>query len=194
MTLVPDLEQCRALLSNARLAHFHIPNWGRKLLHFARETGAVVACDIQDVIQIDDPYRQEFIEKADILFFSNANLSNPIGYIQKLIANNPGQIILVGMGADGCLCATHQGIWHYAAIDMDLPVIDTNGAGDGLAVGFLSGYILEQRPLNEAVLCGQIAARYTCTIKASTDALIRKSELEKWFRQLLPANQSTQVG
>ena len=42
----------------------------------------------------------------------------------------------------------------------DLPVIDTNGAGDGLAVGFLVSHVLEGRSLEESILRGQLTARH----------------------------------
>ena len=65
---------------------------------------------------------------------------------------------------------------------MDTPVIDTNGAGDGLAAGFLSGYVLDNYPLKDAILRGQITARFTCTRKASSSDLITLEQLETYFR------------
>jgi sugar/nucleoside kinase (ribokinase family) len=44
----------------------------------------------------------------------------------------------------------------------DLPIVDTNGAGDALAVGFLSGYVLDGLSPEAALLQGQLAARTTC--------------------------------
>jgi sugar/nucleoside kinase (ribokinase family) len=194
MSLSPDLARCREILSRTRLVHFHLPNWARKLLPIAREAGAMIACDIQDVIQLNDPYRQDFIQSADILFLSSANLKDPVDIARNLIAKNQEQTIIIGMGADGCLSATKHGIWQHAAVTIDSPIIDTNGAGDGLAVGFLESYVLERRPLHASVLRGQITARYTCGIKASTDMLIRRSELDRWFRIRQPGDKPRLVG
>jgi sugar/nucleoside kinase (ribokinase family) len=55
---------------------------------------------------------------------------------------------------------------------MDAPVIDTTGAGDGLAVGFSSSYVLGGYSLEDSIRRGQIAARFTCTQKASSAHLI----------------------
>jgi sugar/nucleoside kinase (ribokinase family) len=74
MHLQPDLDACKAVLSRSRLAHFHIPNWARHLLPTARDLGLTIACDIQDVVSPDDPYRQDFIRYADVLLFSAVNL------------------------------------------------------------------------------------------------------------------------
>jgi sugar/nucleoside kinase (ribokinase family) len=61
------------------------------------------------------------------------------------------------------------------------PVIDTNGAGDGLAVGFLSSYVLEGHSLEESIRRGQIAARHTCTQKATTSSLITAEQMTNYI-------------
>jgi len=84
------------------------------------------------------------------------------------------------MGAKGCALGTIAGIQYFPAVDFPKPVLDTNGAGNSLAVGFLSARIFENIPLNLAILHGQIAARHTCTLKADSDHLISQSELKKY--------------
>jgi sugar/nucleoside kinase (ribokinase family) len=66
---------------------------------------------------------------------------------------------------------------------MEAPVIDTNGAGDGLAVGFLSSYVLDGYSVEDSVRCGQIAARYTCTQKASSSQLITSEIMQHYFER-----------
>lgn len=182
MQLTPDLELCRAILSTAKLAHFNIPNWARQLLPIAKELGLTVACDIQDVVRADDPYRQDFIDHADILFFSAANHPDPRPLIDTFLHAKPSQIVVVGMGAQGCAVGTATGIQFFPPVTLDTPVIDTNGAGDGLAVGFLSSLVLDRYGLEAAVQRGQITARYTCTQRASSDTLINREQLESYFQ------------
>lgn len=188
MTLHPDLGRCRAVLAQARLAHFHLPNWARELLPIAREAGLVTACDLQDVVDIQDPYREDFIRASDILFLSSANHRSPGPIIRSLLARNPRQIVVAGMGAKGCALGTAKGVRFFPPVDLEAPVIDTNGAGDGLAVGFLTSYVLEGRPLEESIRRGQITARHTCAQKASTERLIAREELDR-----LAHNQSGQA-
>jgi sugar/nucleoside kinase (ribokinase family) len=182
MYLQPDLDACRAVLAGARLAHFHIPNWARTLLPLAREHGYPIACDIQDVVSPHDGYRQDFVRYADILFFSAANHADPSPLIHAFLEINPRLVIVAGMGAQGCALGTRQEIDFFPPVEMEVPVIDTNGAGDGLAVGFLSSLVLDGYSLRDSVLRGQIAARYTCTLKASTSMLITAEQLERRFR------------
>jgi sugar/nucleoside kinase (ribokinase family) len=187
MQLRPNLEACRAVLAEATLAHFNLPNWARYVLPIARELGMTIACDIQDVVTADDPYRLDFIECADILFCSAVNYPDPTPLIEGFLEANPDQIVIVGRGAEGCALGTRDGVHFYPAVDLDLPVIDTNGAGDGLAVGFLSSYVLDGYSLAESVWRGQIAARYTCAQRASSSSLISIEKLDRYFEGIAPS-------
>ncbi|CAG0928580.1 acarbose 7IV-phosphotransferase [Thermoflexales bacterium] len=172
MQLQPDRAVCRSVLAASRLAHFNIPNWARMLLPIAKEQGVTLACDLQDVLQLRDGYRDDFIAAADIVFFSAVNQADPAPLIDELLKWKPELIVVSGMGARGCALGTRAGICYFDPIHMDQPVIDTNGAGDGLAVGFLSSYVLDGYSLEDSIRRGQIAARYTCTQKASSAHLI----------------------
>ena len=177
MSLTPDLDRCRAFLAGARLAHFHLPNWARRLLPIARELGVVVASDLQDVTTVDDPYRRDFIDASDILFCSAANLE-PRAVGEAILARNPRAIIVFGMGARGAGVHTAAGFQQLPPVSLDRPVVDTNGAGDSLAVGFLTAFVLEGRPLEEAIRWGQAAARWACTERVKWRRLITRQELD----------------
>jgi sugar/nucleoside kinase (ribokinase family) len=182
MHLQPDLEVCRAILAESRLAHFHIPNWARHLLPMARELGLTIACDIQDVMAIGDAYRQDFVAQADILFFSAVNQADPASLIQTFLAAKPDQIVISGMGAQGCALGTMEGMEYFPPVETAAPVIDTNGAGDSLAVGFLTSFVLDGYNLRDSILRGQIAARHSCTLKASSSNLITQEQLDQIFQ------------
>lgn len=188
MALQPDWDLCRSVLAGTRLAHFHLPNWARHLLPVARELGLTIACDIQDVVSLDDPYRQDFIRYADILFLSAANHADPTPLINALLSRKPEQVVVVGMGAKGCAVGADGDIRIFPPVEMEWPVVDTNGAGDGLAVGFLSGYVLEDMAIADAVLRAQIVARYTCTLKADSSRLITAVQLEQYYRSRVGAS------
>ena len=178
--LRPDLELCRSVMAGARLAHAHLADWARHLLPIARNLGLTVACDLQDVVDPEEPYRQDFIRSADILFFSTANHADPAPLIRLFLRNRPDPIVLAGMGSRGCILGTREGITFFPPEPLDRPVVDTNGAGDALAVGFLTAYVLEGRPLSESVRRGQIAARHACTLKGTSSGLITARELEAY--------------
>jgi len=182
MQVYPDLEACRSILSKSRLAHFNIPNWARDLLPLAREMGLTVAVDLQDVVSVDDPYRQDFIRQADILFFSAVNYDDPKPLIDAFLATKPDMIIVSGMGARGCALGTNNCVRYFPAVELETPIMDTNGAGDALAVGFLSSYVLDGYSLEDSVLRGQIAARHTCSVKADSSQLITLDQLDATYK------------
>ncbi len=177
MGISPDLDACRALLSRVQLAHFNIPNWARFLLPLARQSGAVIACDIQDVVDARDPYRLDFIAYADFLFFSAANFSDPGILIQHFQHLNPRAVIVAGMSAQGAALGVNGQVQIFAPPDLPFPVVDTNGAGDSLAVGFLASHVLDGFSLEDSLLRGQIAARHCCTLRGVSDGLITPSQL-----------------
>ncbi len=184
MTLQPNLEQCRAVFRGARLAHFNIPNWARQLLPVAREEGLTVAVDLQDIVAPDDPYRRDFIEQADILFFSAANFADPSDLIRRLLAGRADRIVVCGMGSRGAGLGTVEGLRFFPPVDLPERVIDTNGAGDALACGFLSSYVLRGCSLEESLLRGQIAARHMCARRATSAEGITREQLDRLAPQL----------
>ncbi|MBL0314068.1 MAG: carbohydrate kinase family protein [Holophagaceae bacterium] len=183
-SLKVDPAAVRAVLEGSKLAHVNLADWARHLLPLAQSLGVKVACDLQDVVDPEDPYRRDFIHHADILFFSAANHGDPAPLMQHFLRARPGCIVVAGMGARGCMLGTGDGSRHFPPVDLDLPVVDTNGAGDGLAVGFLTSYVLEGRPLNDAILRGQVTARHTCAQRASSSNLISRKELDECVRGL----------
>ena len=181
MDLRPDETVCRNILARTKLAHFNIPNWARYLLPIAKECGVTVACDLQDVVSVDDGYRQDFIRYADILFCSAVN-HPPHVLIEALFQRGAAQFVVVGMGAQGCALGSRDGGVRYSPpVQMDAPVVDTNGAGDALAVGFLTSLVLDGYTPEQAILRGQIAARHTCTLKASSSHLITSAQLQLYY-------------
>lgn len=178
MELEPDLGACRAVLAGARLAHVNIPHWARQVLPLARELGLAIAVDLQDVVDPRDPYRRDFIEAADFLFCSGVNHPDPAPLAAALLGMSAARALVIGMGAEGAALATRSGLRRFPPAPLDSPVVDTNGAGDALAVGFLVSHVLEGRPLEEAVQRGQIAARLACSQRVPK-RLISAEELSR---------------
>lgn len=186
MTLQPDLALCRGVLARTRLALFSIVHWARQLLPIARELGVAVAVDLQDVVTADDPYRQDFVDGADILLLSGVNHPEPAPVIAAYRRRNPRALCVVGMGARGAALGTADGVRWFGPVGHDQPVVDTNGAGDSLAVGFLASYLLDGFALDDAVQRGQLLARHTCTLRAGDDRFLTRSQLDERFAAAVP--------
>ncbi|MFO7548636.1 MAG: carbohydrate kinase family protein [Acidimicrobiia bacterium] len=161
----PDSGLVGRLLARARLIHVNLPGWVRPLLPMARSSGAVVACDLQDLPSPDDSYRSEFVRAADILFFSAADLGEPDRAVRRLWERNPDALVVAGLGGYGALLGLAGRITRHPAPEVDLPVVDTTGAGDSLAAGFLVAHVLQGRTPEEALARGQVTARHTCSLR-----------------------------
>ena len=181
MQLRPDLLAIGEYLAGTGLVHINLVNWTRYLLPLFKEDNTVVSVDIQDVVSADDPYRQDYIKAADVLFFSAVNFPDPAPLIERFMEIRSDRIVICGMGKRGCALGTEKGISYYRAVELEEPVIDTNGAGDSLAVGFLSSHFLQGHSLEESILRGQIAARYCCSRKATSSDLITRELLDRYY-------------
>jgi acarbose 7IV-phosphotransferase len=144
-------------------ATLNIPNWARAVIPIARECGALVCCDLQDVTHAQDPYRLDFVLGADIIAFSCARDIEPEAMMRAYWKLNPRLVQVAGLGPDGCAYGANGDVHRQPPPECDMPVIDTNGAGDALMVGFASRYAMEGLQLGEAARQGQLAARVTCS-------------------------------
>ncbi len=66
-------------------------------------------------------------------------------------------LVVMKTGARGCVVG-HEGKWEAVA-GVRVPVVDTTGAGDAFAAGFLSGWLRGLDPLASARLANVVAAR-----------------------------------
>lgn len=175
-----DVEACRAALAGATVVHVHLDDWTRQLLPLAAGAGSVVSCDLQDMVDLDDPYRADYLAAADVLFVSAANLDDPAATARELAARRDGRVVVVGAGAQGCLVVHGRELHRYPAFDLPgSPVIDTNGAGDNLAVGFLVARYIDGEPVAEAVRRAQLGARWICSQRGDEKAPLTRAGLSR---------------
>jgi len=177
MTATPDIERCANILSTVKIAHFSIVNWTRYLLDTCAGLGLSISADLQDAPSVSDAYRMDFVKKSDILFVSGVNFADPESALKEYIQAYPNKLFIMSVGKNGVLY--HQGneILRQPAIEKGAPVVDPNGAGDSLAVGFLTGYLLEGLPLKDSLRMGQSLARHTCTIRGNTAPFMSREML-----------------
>lgn len=170
------------LLQGVDLVHVNIVNWAREILSLAKSMGVPIAVDLQDVRDGWDPYRLDFVKAANFLFFSGTDVVNIEDTIQIYRRLNPEVVMLVGLGSDGCILSTAQHQKRYSALESDLPVVDTTGAGDSLAVAFLLS-VLEEYGWDDCVLRAQINARHTCSVKGSHHQLLTRTDWESRYTE-----------
>lgn len=132
----------------ARVAHAH---------------GREVSLTLSDSFCVDrhrDDFRALVVDEVDILFgnehelvslYEVSSLDQAIREVQREC-----RLALVTVGADGCLVVTPDGVLREPAVPA-MQVLDTTGAGDLFAAGFLFGYT-RRNTLSECARLGAIAA------------------------------------
>ena len=131
-----------------------------KVLKCAKEAGCTVSLDLGS-LEIVKAFRDQIAELldkyVDIVF---ANEDEALAFAQTEeakealeILHNHCQIAVVKLGVKGALIKNHDGLTEIAAIPVET-AIDTTGAGDYWAAGFLYG-LVNDYPLH---LCGQMGS------------------------------------
>jgi sugar/nucleoside kinase (ribokinase family) len=186
-------ERAFELLETTEIVHFNIPNWARHMLEFAKKRSGAVSCDLQDIRNMNDPYRKDFIENSDLIFFSSSEVGDPKVFLKGFLQKYPDKMFVTGMGKRGSGLGFKGSVQFFAPVSeetfkadpqnemvkelLSAPVVDTNGAGDSLATGFIYGLFFLGLTPEESILTGQISARRTCSLKGTSDGLITENEL-----------------
>ncbi len=129
----------------------------------AHAHGRQVSLTLSDSFCVDrhrDDFRALVTDEVDILFGNELELCSlyEVGSLDEAIrfVQRDCSLALVTVGAKGCLVVTPDGVLNEPAIDV-ARVLDTTGAGDLFAAGFLFGYTRELS-LSECARLGAIAA------------------------------------
>ena len=123
-------------------------NFSRSLIQEAKRRGIPVATDVHAIGSFDDSYNQEFLENADILFFSNACFEGRESEaIMECSARFHNKIIVVGSGEKGALLFRDDEQAFFVAPSKKVrPIVSTVGAGDALFSCFLHFYLKGETP------------------------------------------------
>jgi len=133
-------------------------------IDIAQENGRKVAFTLSDTFCVDR-HREEFAGlidggKIDILFANEAEIMMlaETEDFDAAVAQTAAKVetLIVTRSEQGAIAVRDGKTTAVAAEPVD-HIVDTTGAGDLFAAGFLSGYI-EQRPMEECLTIGAIAA------------------------------------
>ncbi|GAB2908307.1 adenosine kinase [Streptomyces heilongjiangensis] len=144
-------------------------------LPLLRETGASVSTDLHDWDGVN-PYHEPFAHAADVVFLSAAALADPEATMRRIAARGRAQVVVATAGADGAYQLADGVLSRVPAVPPPAPVVDSNGAGDAFAAGYLFGRLTGEPP-HRCGLFGAIAGAYACTVPSTRTDAIGRSEL-----------------
>ncbi|MFE4307733.1 adenosine kinase [Streptomyces sp. NPDC056891] len=174
---LPD-ELLRPLASASRHAHVSITYPCAFALPLLREAGLILSTDLHDW-DGENPYHEPFAYGADIVFVSAAALTDRERTMRRILERGRAEVVIATAGAEGASLLTAAGLVHVPAVTPREPVVDSNGAGDAFAAGFLFGRLTGE-DLDRCALYGAVAGAYACTVPATgSDAIDRARLLDE---------------
>jgi ribokinase len=99
---------------------------------------------------------------------------SPAECARELLELGPRNAI-VTTGADGALWASHDGLWHVPALEVE--VVDTVGAGDAFNAGLAAG-LAEGMPMERAIAMGVTAASLSTRKRDTIESYPRREEVD----------------
>jgi ribokinase len=160
-------------------------NFSRAMLQPGREAGKLVATDVHAIASLEDPYEQDFLRTAHIVFMSHENLPvPPVEWAKAVLGRCKNDIGGIGLGEEGWLLAVRKDnyVGRIPAV-FTRPVANTIGAGDALFSAFLHEYAAHHDPYR-AIRSAVVFASYKVGAVSAAEGLLTAEALEGWCRRV----------
>ncbi|WP_155370510.1 PfkB family carbohydrate kinase [Catellatospora vulcania] len=155
------------LAAGCRHVHVCITHPGAFALAQLAQLDVTVSTDLHNW-DGENPYHEQFAAAADVVFVSAAALGDPAAALRRVLALGRAQIAVATDGARGgyLLTSDDDTVRRFAAVAPPRPVVDSNGAGDAFAAGFLYGRS-QGLPPDVCARYGAITGAHACTVAAT---------------------------
>ncbi|MER5467255.1 adenosine kinase [Streptomyces sp. NPDC002685] len=165
----------RDLAAASRHAHVSITHPCAFALPVLREAGVTLSTDLHNW-DGENPYHEPFAYAADIVFVSTTALADPERTMRRIVERGRAEVVVATAGAEGAYLLADHELTHVPAVQPRTPVVDSNGAGDSFAAGFLFGRLTGE-PVRRCALYGAVAGAYACTVPATRADAVSRDEL-----------------
>lgn len=158
-------------------------NFARPVMREAKRLGKLIATDVHVIDNVEDDFNKEFMESADILFFSNEKIrGREEKFVKEAAEKYNNEIIVTGLGKEGALLyvKADDRIVKYPSVSVR-KVVSTVGAGDALFSSFLHFYINGRTPY-EAIQNAIVFAAYKIGEKGGAKGFLSETELLKLMK------------
>ncbi len=130
--------QLEVALANVDAAVICNINFARSALQLARDKNIPIYTDLHAIVDLDNPYDQEFLVFATVLFFSAERLENPAAIALESLQRFANiQMVVVGAGVQGAWLFERNQPVHLEPSVPNPNIKSTIGAGDALFSSFV---------------------------------------------------------
>ena len=157
-------------------------NFNRKLLKVFKDRGITIATDVHVLSYIENEYNRDFMENADILFFSNEGImGHEEEFIKALYNRYRNKIIVCGCGDKGALMYVgYEDKLYYQGAVAPKGVVSTVGAGDALFSAFIYFY-KKGKNLQKCLQNAVIFAGLKISVPGGSNGFVSETELSKYL-------------
>ena len=152
-------ERFGAALGGCDLAMLTNIGYTRPLLERAHAAGVAVSTDLHAIRGLDNPYDQDFLAAATLLFFSGERLGDPYHAVTALRGRFSPEVIVVGLGAYGALLSERGRKTLHVPAFAAPQIVSTVGAGDALHAAFCHFWLRGEAPEDALRLSCAFAAQ-----------------------------------
>lgn len=168
------------LLQRSRHVHVTITHPCAATLPLLTASDVTVSTDLHNWDGSEE-YHRQFAAAADVVFVSADALQDVPGTLREIAAMGRPQVVVATDGAAGAWQLIDDQILHIPPITPDRAVVDSNGAGDAFAAGYLHGWLAGE-PSDICGRLGAAAGARCCTVPATEVAPITAAELLQMVR------------
>ncbi|MBQ5939953.1 MULTISPECIES: carbohydrate kinase family protein [unclassified Massilia] len=169
-------------MREAEHVHLSIVPWARELYDDAQALGLPVSTDLHDWDGCN-PYYHDFAYRSDLVFLSSAVLGAGVFEVMRaILRQGRAQVVVATAGADGSYVLERgsEEVRHTAAARLDLPVVDSNGAGDAFSSAFLHAWRAGQ-PVDACMRAGAISGAFACAFHGTAERSLSRDELDGYL-------------
>ncbi|WDE04623.1 carbohydrate kinase family protein [Thalassomonas viridans] len=134
-----DMTEIERVMAKTDIAAVGILDYTRPTLALAKKYRKPLWIDLHDY-DGENPYHQEFIDAADVIFVASDNLPDYENFMRQQIALGK-QLVVCTHGKGGSTALDAGGNWYRQDIIPGYELVDSNGAGDAYFSGFLTTYL-----------------------------------------------------
>lgn len=168
-------------LREAEHVHISIVPWARALYDDVDALGVPVSTDLHDW-DGRNPYYHDFAWRSDIVFLSSAALGEGVFEVMRaILREGRARVVVATAGADGSYVLERDtdGIGHFPCAHLDLPVVDSNGAGDAFSSAFLHAWF-QGDSVAGCMRTATVSGAFACAWPGTAERSITLDELERY--------------